>query len=114
MTEPWCWPPEAVAKLTDAQILYVRATQAEKVRRATETAPGGTPGGNPLGTRRTPPPKPDAPQPVMDAPPHRETMVGFMVDVLKMKRDAAEADYARQLARWEKAKAEGRLPSWED
>ena len=42
MCEPWCWPPEVVARLTDRQIERIRKRQADMVR-AMSARPGEKP-----------------------------------------------------------------------
>jgi len=40
--EPWCFPPETVARMTDRQIELWRTAQADKIKAAEEpTGPGG-------------------------------------------------------------------------
>lgn len=100
MTEPWCWSHETVAGLTDAQILYVRQTQAEKVRAAS-------------GAKPPPPSSRDGPVNVVgDEPPNRSAMLGVMVHMLGMSVERANAEYDAQLARWKAAKEAGTTPEW--
>ena len=43
MTEPWCWPADVIARMTDADIEAVRRAQAAKVRDAVREQKGEPP-----------------------------------------------------------------------
>lgn len=61
MTEPWCWHPDQIARLTDDEIERIRGSQAEKVRLTERKMDGPTTGGfdgsQPAGPRLPPTPQ---------------------------------------------------------
>ena len=92
--EPWCFPADVVARMTDYQIdeayLAPAVARAEALERE----------------RKGLPPKPDPAAPVPDTPPPRAAVVGVMVHHLGYTVEKANAEYDRQLAEW-KAQQKG-------
>lgn len=99
--EPWCFHPAQVAELTDWQIveLYLKpaSERADEFQRNHPT-PGPAPAGGK--SRPTRPAKgSSAPDYEPGTPGHRRQLVEMaFMGVMGMKRDAAEAEYDRQLA----------------
>lgn len=89
--EPWCFPPAIIATLTDHVIEEAYLKPAVKKAEAMERERKGLPAA-------TPNPEP------MTQPPPRNAVVSTMMGVLGMTREAAEAEYDRQLAEWEAQK----------
>lgn len=84
--------PRQLARLTDWQLhfLYLKP-QADRVEAMRREMAGL-------------PPKEEEAAP-LTGPPPRWAVVGFMVDNLGIPREAAEAEYDRQLALWDARKA---------
>lgn len=91
MSEPWCMLPEDLAKLTDHQILYCyihpQIARSEAIKNGTEL-----------------PPIEDEVE--SDEPMNRQLLMSMMVQ-FGMRKEAAAAEYDRQLVAWAKRKQEG-------
>lgn len=91
--EPWCWHPDQIARLTDHQLLNWYLKPAANRARAQQNLP--------------PLPEPKPPGAPDEGPPPRAAVVGVMHHVLGMSVKAANAEYDRQLAEYERQKREG-------
>ncbi len=91
--EPWCYSPEVIGRLTDAQILTLYVEPARRRAEELERAKGGTPA--PLGARRGAEPEAEP-----GSPGHRAQVVRGMVQVMGWSPERAAAEYDRQLALW--------------
>ncbi len=90
--EPWCFPPETIARMTDYQIDEVYLKPAVERAKAMEAERKGLPAELPPAA--SPNDKP------MTKPPPRAAMVGTMTGMLGYTVEAANAEYDRQLAEW--------------